>query len=43
MIQKPIIFKNGNLQAPTEIGHGLYPLISKLNLLLEPNSFKTAL
>ena len=43
MIQKPIIFKNGNLQAPTEIGHGLYPLISKLNLLLEPTSFKTAL
>ncbi|MGI9137712.1 MAG: mandelate racemase/muconate lactonizing enzyme family protein, partial [Sediminibacterium sp.] len=43
LIQKPIVFKNGNLQAPIENGHGLYPIMSKLNLLLEPSSFKTAL
>lgn len=43
IIQKPIIFKNGNIQAPIEIGHGLYPIMSKLNVLLENSSFKTAL
>lgn len=43
MIQKPILFKNGHIQAPIEIGHGLYPIMSKLNVLLENSSFKTAL
>ena len=33
MIQTPIVFKNGNLQAPAEFGHGLYPIMSKLNLI----------
>ena len=30
LIQHPIIFEDGHLQAPTEIGHGLYPIMSKL-------------
>ena len=43
LIQQPIVFKNGKLQAPIEIGHGLYPIINKLVLSSEPDTLRTAL
>ena len=43
LIAQPIVFKNGNLQAPVEIGHGLYPIMNKLILSSEPDKLKTAL
>jgi L-alanine-DL-glutamate epimerase-like enolase superfamily enzyme len=43
IIEQPIVFKNGNLQAPIEIGHGLYPIMNKLILLSEPDKLRTAL
>ena len=43
LIAQPIVFKNGNLQAPDEIGHGLYPIMNKLILSSEPDKLKTAL
>ena len=43
LIQHPIVFKNGNLQAPTEIGHGLYPIMNKLLLSSEQDKLRTAL
>ena len=43
IIAQPIVFKNGNLQAPVEIGHGLYPIMNKLILSSEPDKLKTAL
>jgi len=43
LIQQPIVFKNGKLQAPIEIGHGLYPIMNKLFLSSEPDTLRTAL
>ena len=43
IIENPIVFKNGNLQAPVEIGHGLYPIMNKLILSSELDKLKTAL
>jgi len=43
IIAQPIVFKNGNLQAPIEIGHGLYPIMNKLILSSEPDKLRTAL
>jgi len=43
LIQQPIVFKNGKLQAPIEIGHGLYPIMNKLVLSSEPDTLRTAL
>ena len=39
LIQHPIIFEDGHLQAPTEIGHGLYPIMSKLVLSAQSDKF----
>lgn len=43
LIQKPIEFKNGNIIAPTQSGHGLYPILSKMSHVAEIETIKTEL
>lgn len=40
LIQKPIEFKNGNIVAPTNSGHGLYPILSKMSQVAEIETIK---
>lgn len=43
IIQHPIVFKNGKLQAPGTAGHGLYPINNTFTTKCDSNNLKPAL